>query len=168
MELLSSNSFLMMEKSMDFLWAKQAAILDNISNAETPNYKPKVVTFEEILREKTGLDFGILQRLTPLARGPSGRIIRLEIQGSKERLVVGKELEIRRCLSRSHLYSSAFIVSGDCDPSGQPVQFVLEGAGWGHGVGLCQIGAAVMAARGARGEDILKHYFRGAALRRCY
>ena len=123
---------------------------------------------EEILREKTGLDFGVLQRLTPLERGPSGRIVRLEIQGSKELLVVGKELEIRRCLSRSHLYSSAFIVSGDCDPSGQPVQFVLEGAGWGHGVGLCQIGAAVMAARGARGEDILKHYFRGAALRRCY
>ena len=123
---------------------------------------------EEILREKTGLDFGILQRLTPLARGPSGRIIRLEIQGSKERLVVGKELEIRRCLSRSHLYSSAFIVSGDFDPSGLPVRFVLEGAGWGHGVGLCQIGAAAMAAGGARAEDILNHYFRGAALRRCY
>ncbi len=123
---------------------------------------------EAILREKTGLDFGILHHLTPLERGPSGRIVRLKIEGSKESLVVGKELEIRRCLSRSHLYSSAFVVSRECDPSGLPARFVLEGAGWGHGVGLCQIGAAVMAVRGAAAEDILKHYFRGVALRRCY
>jgi len=123
---------------------------------------------EAILIEKTGIDFGVLHRLTPLERGPSGRMIRLSIEGSKESLIVGKELEIRRWLSRSHLYSSAFVVSSECDPSGVPVRFILEGAGWGHGVGLCQIGAAVMAARGFRAEDILKHYFRGAALRKCY
>ena len=95
----------------------------------------------------------------------AGKVLAL---ANKESLVVGKELEIRRCLSRSHLYSSAFVVSSERDGSGLPVRFILEGAGWGHGVGLCQIGAAAMAARGAAAETILKHYFRGAVLRRCY
>jgi stage II sporulation protein D len=123
---------------------------------------------EEILREKSGFDFGALREITPLLRGPSGRIRRLRIAGSKKTIVVGKELEIRRWLSRNHLYSSAFIVEAGKDSRGKADRFVLRGAGWGHGVGLCQIGAAVMAGRGFSAEEILKHYFRGAEIRKIY
>jgi SpoIID/LytB domain protein len=117
---------------------------------------------EEILREKSGFDFGTLKEITPLQRGPSGRISRLKIVGSKRSMVVGKELEIRRWLSRSHLYSSAFIVTVEAG------RLIFHGAGWGHGVGLCQIGAAVMASRGFSAEEILKHYFRGVEIRKIY
>ncbi len=123
---------------------------------------------EQILREKSGIDFGVLSGLIPLERGPSGRVRLLKIVGSKATIAVGKELEIRRWLSPSHLYSSAFIVSVARDPAGVPTRFTLYGAGWGHGVGLCQIGAAVMAARGFTAEEILRHYFRGAALVKRY
>jgi SpoIID/LytB domain protein len=123
---------------------------------------------EEILQEKSGFDFGTLQEITPLRRGPSGRISRLKIAGSKRNMVVGKELEIRRWLSRSHLYSSAFIVRMESNPHGQVERFTLYGAGWGHGVGLCQIGAAVMATRGFSGEEILKHYFQGVEIKKIY
>jgi peptidoglycan hydrolase-like amidase len=123
---------------------------------------------EGILREKSGIDFGTLRSITPLERGPSGRIRRLRIEGSGASLVVGKELEIRRWLSPSHLKSSAFVVSTLRGPSGVPSRFTLRGAGWGHGAGLCQIGAAVMAQRGFRAEEILAHYFRGASLVKRY
>jgi stage II sporulation protein D len=93
-----------------------------------------------------------------LARGPSGRIYRLKITGEKDYVVVGKELEIRRALSRSHLYSSAFVVDKEAG------QFVLRGAGWGHGVGLCQIGAAVMADQGKGYREILGHYYPGTTV----
>jgi SpoIID/LytB domain protein len=117
---------------------------------------------EEILREKSGFDFGTLEEIVTLSRGPSGRISRLKIVGSKKNMVVGKELEIRRWLSRSHLYSSAFVVKVEAD------RFILHGAGWGHGVGLCQIGAAVMATKGFSAEKILKHYFRGIEMKKIY
>ncbi|MFH1078656.1 MAG: SpoIID/LytB domain-containing protein [Pseudomonadota bacterium] len=123
---------------------------------------------ETILAQKSGIDFGVLHNLVPVERGPSGRIIRLRIEGSKRTVTVGKELEIRRWLSRSHLYSSAFCVSVERDASGLPVRFALDGAGWGHGVGMCQIGAAVMAEKGHKAEAILKHYFRGAKLKKLY
>jgi len=123
---------------------------------------------EEILREKSGFDFGDLQEIVPLRRGPSGRICRLKIVGSKKGVIVGKELEIRRWLSRSHLYSSAFVVKAQQDPRGRAERFIFHGAGWGHGVGLCQIGAAAMAARGFSAENILKHYFRGAEIKKIY
>lgn len=123
---------------------------------------------EAILLEKSGIDFGSLQNLVSLARGPSGRIMRLRIEGSKAAITVGKELEIRRWLSPSHLYSSAFCVSAERDASGLPVRFNLDGAGWGHGVGMCQIGAAVMAEKGHKAESILKHYFCGAELKKLY
>ena len=123
---------------------------------------------EGILRAKSGIDFGVFQNITPLERGPSGRIRRLRVEGTKASVVVGKELEIRRWLSPSHLMSSAFIVSTERNSSGVPSRFTLYGAGWGHGVGLCQIGAAVMAERGFRAEEILRHYFRGAALVKRY
>ena len=123
---------------------------------------------EEILRAKSGIDFGVLQSIQPLERGPSGRIRRLGIEGTKASVVVGKELEIRRWLSPSHLKSSAFMVATERNASGVPSRFTLYGAGWGHGVGLCQIGAAVMAERGCGAEEILIHYFQGAALVRRY
>jgi stage II sporulation protein D len=123
---------------------------------------------EEILREKSGIDFGTLKEIEPVSRGPSGRIYRLRIAGSKRTMIVGKELEIRRWLSRSHLYSSAFIVRTECGLDGEVERFVFHGAGWGHGVGLCQIGAAVMATKGFSAEDILKHYFPGIEIRKIY
>ncbi|MBO4361476.1 MAG: SpoIID/LytB domain-containing protein [Paludibacteraceae bacterium] len=113
-----------------------------------------------IIRERSGIDFGDIQELKPVKRGPSGRIYELEIIGSKHRMIVGKELEIRKWLSRSHLYSSAFDVERD------GTDFVLRGKGWGHGVGLCQIGAAVMADKGMTYEQILTHYFPGAQLKK--
>jgi len=123
---------------------------------------------ETLILRKSGIDFGELHALIPLERGPSGRIIRLRIEGSKHTVIVGKELEIRRWLSPSHLYSSAFIVRSERDDDGKAVRFRLEGAGWGHGVGLCQIGAAMMAMQGYPMEDILGHYFRGATLQKFY
>jgi stage II sporulation protein D len=117
---------------------------------------------EEILREKSGFDFGTLKEIVPLHRGPSGRISRLKIVGSKRSMVVGKELEIRRWFSRTHLYSSAFVVTVEDG------RFIFYGAGWGHGVGLCQIGAALMATKGFWAEKILKHYFRGVEIKKIY
>lgn len=119
----------------------------------------------EILRLRLGVDFGRIRKLQPLERGESGRIIRLRISGEKRTLVIGKELEIRRALSRSHLYSSAFVVrAAQGHLSDYPARFTLIGAGWGHGVGLCQIGAAVMADREHTHEEILSHYFKGAEI----
>ena len=123
---------------------------------------------EEILREKSGFDLGTLQEIVPLTRGPSGRISRLKIVGSKISIVVGKELEIRRWLSRSHLYSSAFLVKVKYNQKGEAERFTFHGAGWGHGVGLCQIGAAVMSTRGFSAEEILRHYFQGTKIKRVY
>jgi SpoIID/LytB domain protein len=123
---------------------------------------------EEILREKSGFEFGTLEEIVPLSRGPSGRISRLKIVGSKKTMTVGKELEIRRWLSRSHLYSSAFLVTVNYNVRGDVERFTFHGAGWGHGVGLCQIGAAVMAAKGFSAEEILTHYFLGVEIKKIY
>ncbi len=114
-------------------------------------------------------DFGAITELIPLERGKSGRICRLKIVGTKKTLIVGKELEIRRILSDSHLYSSAFVVDkifedGDAVPS----RFIITGAGWGHGVGLCQIGAAMMGEQGYDYDKILLHYYRGAEIKKIY
>ena len=116
----------------------------------------------DIVRERSGIDFGTIESLTPLERGVSGRISRLRIDGSKRSMIIGKELEIRKTLSQSHLYSSAFTVkreNGD---------FVIYGAGWGHGVGLCQIGAAVMGSKGYGYREILAHYYKGARVEAAY
>jgi stage II sporulation protein D len=123
---------------------------------------------EDIIRKKSGIDFGELQDLTALSRGPSGRIYKLRIEGSRRTVIVGKELEIRRWLSESHLLSSAFVVSKTNAADGSLESFTLTGGGWGHGVGLCQIGAAVMAAKGFKAQEILAHYFTGASLQKLY
>ena len=157
----------------------------------------------DLLRRRSGIDFGDVLELRPLKRGASGRIIELLIRGTLRTVIVGKELEIRRWLSESHLYSSAFVVdtvyeqrpdisetvttgaypvggpvngghtvdthmNSETHPTPIPVRFILHGAGWGHGVGLCQIGAAAMSARGCTFDRILAHYFRGSCLTRLY
>ena len=115
-----------------------------------------------LMREKLGIDFGDILDLVPVERGNSGRIIRLLVKGSRQSLTIGKELVIRKALSPTHLYSSAFVVEKEGDT------FTFHGAGWGHGVGLCQIGAAVMSAQGYGYRDILQHYFKGSEITKIY
>ena len=134
---------------------------------ETPDYYRWTVEYttaqvSDIFRRKSGLDIGDIVDLRPVKRGPSGRIYELEIEGTKQTVTIGKELEIRRTLSESHLFSSAFVVEKTQDG------FILKGAGWGHGVGLCQIGAAVMAAKGYTYREILQHYYPETTLGRFY
>lgn len=111
-----------------------------------------------LIRDKINIDFGHVLELIPIERGVSGRLIRLKIIGSKQTRIIGKELLIRKALSPSHLYSSAFIVEKEL-VNGEIKGFRLKGAGWGHGVGLCQIGAAVMSSRGYTYKEILSHYY---------
>lgn len=122
----------------------------------------------ELIKSRSGIDFGSIKDLLPVERGQSGRLIKLKIVGTLKTITFGKELEIRRTLSKSHLYSSAFIVEKENIVDGIPQGFVLIGAGWGHGVGLCQIGAAVMGERGYTFDEILMHYFRGASIQKGY
>jgi len=120
----------------------------------------------DLVKLRTGTDFGIITDLIPLERGVSGRITRLKIEGTLKTMIIGKELEIRKSLSKSHLYSSCFFVekTGAYDST----KFILHGAGWGHGVGLCQIGAAMMGSGGYTYRQILMHYFRGASFEKLY
>jgi SpoIID/LytB domain protein len=122
----------------------------------------------ELITRKTGKDFGDIIDLIPVERGKSGRLKKLKIVGSKLTLIIGKELEIRKILSESHLYSSAFVIDKQNISNGIPGEFTLTGAGWGHGVGLCQIGAAMMSAKGYKYDEILIHYFRGASISKEY
>ena len=145
-------------------------VLNNYDQETTDFYRWKVIytqqELSDLVKSRTGIDFGTITDLEPLTRGVSGRIIRLKIKGDKKELIIGKELEIRKSLSKSHLYSSAFCVEKSVDTAG--VKFILHGAGWGHGAGLCQIGAAVMGAKGYSYEQILIHYFKNANLKKIY
>lgn len=141
-------------------------VLNNYDQ-ETTDFYRWIVTYSQdelsaLAKERSGIDFGTIEDLIPLERGTSGRIIKLKIIGSKNTMIIGKELEIRRTLSSSHLYSSAFIVKKEDD------KFTLIGAGWGHGVGLCQIGAAVMGEEGYPYSDILLHYYVDAEIEKLY
>ena len=141
-------------------------VLNNYDQETTDFYRWKVEytteQLSELVARRSGFDFGTITALEPVERGVSGRLTRLRIVGTKRTMVVGKELEIRRWLSESHLYSSAFVV--DKTEEG----FRLIGAGWGHGVGLCQIGAAVMGAKGYKYDEILRHYFVNSELNVLY
>ncbi|MDR0955223.1 MAG: SpoIID/LytB domain-containing protein [Rikenellaceae bacterium] len=116
----------------------------------------------EWVKQRLGVDLGRIEALIPLERSTAGRLIRLQIVGTRRTLTLGKELVIRRALSPSHLYSAAFVV--DTEMRGSEKVFRLKGAGWGHGVGLCQIGAAVMGAHGYSYPEILSHYYPRAEL----
>jgi SpoIID/LytB domain protein len=158
------------ERPDAFCNTADAEILSQVLNnydQETKDFYRWTVTYTRqelsaLVKERSGIDFGDIVDLQPLERGTSGRITRLRIVGSKYTMVIGKELEIRRTLSKSHLYSSAFIVECQAD------SFTLRGAGWGHGVGLCQIGAAVMGAKGYDYKQILSHYFVNSQLTTIY
>ncbi len=122
----------------------------------------------ELVRTRREEDFGDIIDLQPVERGASGRLKRLKIVGTKKTMIIGKELEIRRTLSNSHLYSSAFVVSKGEEIDGIPQTFTLHGAGWGHGVGLCQIGAAAMSNRGNNYREILAHYYAKTGIKQLY
>ena len=122
----------------------------------------------ELIERKLKMKFGKIVSLEPLERGKSGRIWKLKIVGTERQFTIGKELEIRRALSETHLYSSAFEVESRDFILGVPQKFVLKGAGWGHGVGLCQIGAAVMGEQGYSYDEILLHYYQGAEIKKIY
>ncbi len=122
----------------------------------------------EMVRNSRGEDFGDILDLQPVERGASGRLSKLRIVGSLKTMVIGKELEIRRTLSKSHLYSSAFVVEKGEASNGVPQSFTLVGAGWGHGVGMCQIGAAAMSDKGYAYDEILLHYYKNAEIEKFY
>ena len=147
-------------------------VLNDYDQETIDFYRWKVIYSQSeisgLIARKTGVDFGEIIDLIPKERGHSGRIIKLEIVGTKKRRIVGKELEIRKILSTSHLYSSAFVIDKYEVKDLIPGKFVLTGAGWGHGAGLCQIGAAMMGESGYTHEAILKHYFVGAKLEQIY
>ncbi|MBP5508302.1 MAG: DUF4922 domain-containing protein [Prevotella sp.] len=149
-----------------------AQVLNDFDTETADFYRWRVEYTQErlarLISEKLKTDFGGIKALTPVERGRSGRISRLRIEGTLRTLVIGKELEIRRALSESHLLSSAFIVDTEGEADGLPAKFILRGAGWGHGVGLCQIGAAVMGEQGKTYDEILLHYYRGAEITKLY
>lgn len=159
-----------------FCNTKDLKILDQVLN----NYDRKTEDFyrwtikysqkemAKLIKEKSGIDFGDILDLVPVERGSSGRLIKLKIIGTKRSLTIGKELEIRKLLSKTHLYSSAFIINLEDVIENIPQHFILRGSGWGHGVGLCQIGAAVMGEKGYNFDEILLHYFRGANIKKIY
>lgn len=145
-------------------------VLNNYDQ-ETNHFYRWVVTYSqlelsELVKNRSLTDYGIISDLIPIQRGPSGRLIKLEIVGSKKKCIIGKELEIRHTLSASHLYSSAFFVEKEQRVEG--LYFILHGAGWGHGVGLCQIGAAVMGEKGYTYDAILYHYYPHAQISKLY
>ena len=145
-------------------------ILNDYDQETNDFFRWKVIYSQEELSElvktRSGVDFGKIIDLIPVERGASSRLIKLKIVGTLKTMTIGKELEIRKTLSISHLYSSAFIVEKQ-EAAGE-IHFILHGAGWGHGVGLCQIGAAVMGDKGYSYHEILLHYFRGAGLESKY
>ena len=121
-----------------------------------------------IIKEKSGLDFGKIIGFEPVERGKSGRLVKLRIWGTEKEMLIGKELIIRKWLSPSHLYSSAIVIESSNLVDNIPQKFIIHGAGWGHGVGLCQVGAAVMAEKGYKFEAILAHYYQGAIIEKHY
>ena len=146
----------------------------NDYDQETADFYRWKVTYsqeklQQLFEEKLKMNFGAILDMKAVERGKSGRISKLQIIGTEKTFTIGKELEIRRALSDTHLYSSAFVVDKyDKDEQGVPQRFEIIGAGWGHGVGLCQIGAAVMGEQGYAYNDILLHYYQGAEIKQLY
>lgn len=147
-------------------------VLNNYDQETTDFYRWKIFYTQKelstLIQKRSGIDFGTITDLIPIERGTSGRLVQLKIIGSKQTFIIGKELEIRRTLSSSHLYSSAFVIDKEDVKNGIPERFILTGAGWGHGVGLCQIGAAVMGEQGYAYNEILGHYYQNAAIEILY
>ena len=147
-------------------------ILNNYDQETTDFYRWKVhysqAELADLIRRRTKTDYGDIIDLIPVERGTSGRLSKLKIVGTLHTLIIGKELEIRRTLSESHLFSSAFVVDKGPIENEVPAWFDIIGAGWGHGVGLCQIGAAVMGENGYTYDAILAHYYKDAIIEKLY
>ena len=160
----------------DFCDTKDPAILRQVLNdydQETHDFYRWTVEYTQeelrsLLERNLKMEFGEIVSLEALERGKSGRIWKLKIVGTKRQFTIGKELEIRRALSETHLLSSAFEVRSEKFVNGVPQKFILHGKGWGHGVGLCQIGAAVMGERGYGYDEILLHYYKNAEIKKIY
>ncbi|MCD7721041.1 MAG: DUF4922 domain-containing protein [Prevotellaceae bacterium] len=150
-----------------------ASVLNDYDRESGDFFRWRVEYSQEELRaivtERLGLDLGAILAIKPLERSVSGHLVTVQIVGTERAFTVGKELEVRRTLSKTHLRSSAFVVDTEApDEQGIPQHFVIHGAGWGHGVGMCQIGAAAMASRGFSYQDILRHYYDTAAITKLY
>ncbi|PVX50766.1 SpoIID/LytB domain protein [Balneicella halophila] len=153
-----------------FCNTKNPKILAEVLNdydQETQNFYRWEVRYtqaelSELIKKRSGIDYGKILELIPVERSYSGRLKKLKIVGENHIKIIGKELEIRKTLSDSHLFSSALVIERD------GTDFILYGAGWGHGVGLCQIGAAVMGAKGYNYTEILKHYFKNIEIKNLY
>ncbi|MCR5312047.1 MAG: SpoIID/LytB domain-containing protein [Bacteroidaceae bacterium] len=160
----------------DFCNTNDKRILSQVLNGydqETAHFyrwtqEYSVDELSQLVKQKSGVDFGTILDLIPVLTGPSGRHILLKIVGTKKILTVGKELEIRKWLSPTHLYSSAFDVEKQLAEDGTTTKFILHGKGWGHGVGLCQIGAAVMGDKGYKFDEILMHYYPNSEIKNIY
>jgi len=148
------------------LWER---LSPNIDRSTTDFFRWQVAYSQEqlssLIENNTGAGLGPIRSLRPIKRGPSGRIYLLEINGERDSVRIGKELLIRKILSDTHLRSSAFLITTDGREDDFPKRFTLDGAGWGHGVGLCQIGAGAMASKGYEWRAILAHYFPNSYLR---
>ena len=150
-----------------------ATVLNDYDQETTDFYRWTVEYTQEelhdIITERLGRDLGAIVRLEDVERGKSGHLVRLKIVGTEASFTIGKELEIRRTLSQTHLKSAAFTVDYEyAEGSDIPQRFIIHGSGWGHGVGMCQIGAAVMATEGHPYDEILHHYYDGADIKKLY
>ncbi|MFP4289226.1 MAG: SpoIID/LytB domain-containing protein [Bacteroidales bacterium] len=147
-------------------------VLNDYDQETTDFFRWKTVLSQEdiqrLLSSRLNISVGKILDLIPIERGVSGRLIKLKIVGSEKSITIGKELVIRKAFSKTHLYSSAFVTDKTEIKDGVPGKFIFTGAGWGHGVGLCQIGAAVMGNNGYSYKEILMHYFKGAQLKQWY
>lgn len=170
------EDFLMSESNMRTWIERQPNVYCNVNLIEIPSYleyTKKYFRWEvaytqselsQIIRQKTGEDLGQILTIVPLERGISGRLKKIRIEGTRKSITIEKELEIRRALSSNYLYSSCFIVDRVGSTGSVPQRFIIKGAGWGHGVGMCQTGAAVMALKGLDYQKILQHYYRGSKI----
>ncbi|MBN1560404.1 SpoIID/LytB domain-containing protein [candidate division KSB1 bacterium] len=152
----------------------------NVEKAGSPDYAGYAKKFfrwenrftrqelEQNIKNYTGVDFGSLLDLKPISRGVSGRIIELAVTGTSNTFSIDKELRIRKALSPTTLYSACIVFDKVGESAGMPEAFIIKGAGWGHGVGMCQIGAAIMADKGKNAGDILKHYYANTTIRQLY
>ena len=150
-----------------------ARVLNSYDQETTDFYNWEVKLCQEeicsLLKERYGTDFGKVLELVPVERGPGGHLSKLKIVGTEHTMTIGKELEIRRALSETHLMSSAFEATPYYEDGEQtPAGFTLNGKGWGHGVGMCQIGAAVMGEQGHKFQSILHHYYKEAEIKKIY
>ncbi len=174
------ENFLMNEENLYQWIVNRPTVHCNIDTANVPSYLSYARKYfrweveytqnqlKNIIARKTGTNFGEILDIVPIERGISGRLKKIRIQGTLNSKTIEKELQIRRVFSDNYLYSSCFIIKKDGLVGGVPQKFIIKGAGWGHGVGMCQIGAAMMADQGFNYHKILQHYYRESTIKKIY